>query len=328
MISPGDRCPNLVLGPAEAPWQLYDGACGRAVLLLDGTHPALSSHAVAAAVTNASAAGAEVYWLVPPAGAADPPPTGARAAPDLRGQAARLLQGEGGAGGGRIAAVALNRNHRVLAVCQEAAGLAELADTLAATLSQAADRRVTTAAPVLFVPQVFEPELCRELIAHFETGAHADSPMPGKDGGAGAVDPKAKVRKDLSLGDDPLGRRVSATLARRLLPEVQKAFFYRPTRFERPKLVRYDAEQGGHFHVHRDNPSPQTAHRRFAVSLNLNDDFEGGDLVFPEYDDRCYAPPAGGALVFGCAHAHAVRPVTAGRRHALITFLYHMPKDQ
>ena len=56
------------------------------------------------------------------------------------------------------------------------------------------------------------------------------------------------------------------------------------------------------------------------MSLNLNDDFEGGELVFPEYAAVRVSPPAGAAAVFSCSLLHAVGPVTRGRRYALTTF--------
>ena len=74
------------------------------------------------------------------------------------------------------------------------------------------------------------------------------------------------------------------------------------------------------FGAHRDNGAPTTADRAFAVSLNLNDDFEGGELVFPEYAGVRVSPPAGGAAVFSCSLLHQVLPVTRGRRFVLTTF--------
>ena len=66
-----------------------------------------------------------------------------------------------------------------------------------------------------------------------------------------------------------------------------------------------------------------TAHRRFAVSINLNaEEFEGGDLRFPEFGPRTYRPPTGGAVVFSCSLLHEATPVTQGRRYAFLPFLY------
>ena len=74
--------------------------------------------------------------------------------------------------------------------------------------------------------------------------------------------------------------------------------------------------------MHRDNTFQEGLHRRFALTLNLNDDYDGGCLVFPEYGNHLYRPRKGEALVFSCSALHQVTPVTAGRRFVLITFFF------
>ena len=76
------------------------------------------------------------------------------------------------------------------------------------------------------------------------------------------------------------------------------------------------------FRAHRDNTTKGTAHRRYAVSINLNDDFDGGEVVFPEYSSKGIKAPRGGAVVFSCSLLHAVTQVTRGRRFAFLPFLY------
>jgi predicted 2-oxoglutarate/Fe(II)-dependent dioxygenase YbiX len=84
----------------------------------------------------------------------------------------------------------------------------------------------------------------------------------------------------------------------------------------------YEAS-AGHFKPHRDNTTKGTAHRRFAVTINLNaGEYEGGDLRFPEFGNRTYRAPTGGAIVFSCSLLHEATPVTAGRRYAFLPFLY------
>ena len=64
------------------------------------------------------------------------------------------------------------------------------------------------------------------------------------------------------------------------------------------------------------------AHRRFAVSVNLNaEDFEGGTLRFPEFGDQRYCAATGAALVFSSSLLHEALPVTAGRRFVVLGFL-------
>ena len=108
----------------------------------------------------------------------------------------------------------------------------------------------------------------------------------------------------------------------RVAPEIEKLFFMPITRMERYIIGCYTAEDGGHFHAHRDNTTRGTAHRRVAVSVNLNEDFDGGEVSFPEYGQRSFKPPVSGAVVFSCSLLHAVSKVTRGRRYAFLPFLY------
>ena len=63
--------------------------------------------------------------------------------------------------------------------------------------------------------------------------------------------------------------------------------------------------------------------RKFACSINLNaEEFEGGDLRFPEFGSRTYRPPTGGAVIFSCSLLHEATPVTRGRRYAFLPFFY------
>ena len=63
-------------------------------------------------------------------------------------------------------------------------------------------------------------------------------------------------------------------------------------------------------------------YKRQAVTINLNKDYDGGDLVFPEFGRRVYRAPPGGAVVFSCGALHQVTPMTRGQRYAFLAFLY------
>jgi predicted 2-oxoglutarate/Fe(II)-dependent dioxygenase YbiX len=92
---------------------------------------------------------------------------------------------------------------------------------------------------------------------------------------------------------------------------------------ERYIIGCYYSATGGHFRPHRDDTTKGTAHREFALSINLNDDFDGGEVGFPEYGTRTFKPPAGGAVIFSCSLLHWVSPVTRGCRYAFLPFLYN-----
>jgi predicted 2-oxoglutarate/Fe(II)-dependent dioxygenase YbiX len=132
-----------------------------------------------------------------------------------------------------------------------------------------------------------------------------------------------KRRRDVTIHDDAFKRELRGYLANRLAPEIAKAFQFGVTRLERYIVACYDAREGGYFRPHRDNETLGTAHRKFAVSINLNaEEFDGGDLRFPEFGPRTYRPPTGGAVVFSCSLQHEATPVTRGRRYAFLPFLY------
>lgn len=183
-------------------------------------------------------------------------------------------------------------------------------------------------APVLIVPRVFEPAFCTRLIEAFRTGGGAPSGfMRDIDGQTVLVhDQSHKRRSDHSITDEALREQVRARMVRRLSPQIARAFAFTPTRMERYLIARYDAADSGFFRAHRDNTTKGTAHRRFAVTINLNAEaYDGGDLAFPEYGGRTYRAPTGGAVVFSCSLLHEARPVTRGERYAFLPFLYDEP---
>jgi predicted 2-oxoglutarate/Fe(II)-dependent dioxygenase YbiX len=179
-------------------------------------------------------------------------------------------------------------------------------------------------APVLVLPNVFEEDLCRRLIDLYEADGGAESGFMQDVGGKTMLvhDHNHKRRRDYIIEDDVLQRTLMGRIQRRVVPEVRKVHQFKVTRMERYIVSCYRAEDSGHFRAHRDNTTLGTAHRRFAVSVNLNAEFEGGEIGFPEYGPRRFKPPPGGAVVFSCSLLHAVSKVTSGQRYAFLPFLY------
>jgi predicted 2-oxoglutarate/Fe(II)-dependent dioxygenase YbiX/peroxiredoxin len=186
-------------------------------------------------------------------------------------------------------------------------------------------RTATMQAPILIVPHIFEPEFCKRLIDGYEdNGGQESGYMQEKNGKTVlVVDYNHKRRTDWVIPDENLQGEVRSRILRRLVPEIRKAYQFQVTRMERYLVACYDAAVEGHFNPHRDNTTKGTAHRRFAVSINLNpDEYEGGDLVFAEFGQARYRPPLGGACVFSCSLLHEATRVTAGKRYAFLPFLY------
>lgn len=181
-----------------------------------------------------------------------------------------------------------------------------------------------TFAPVLLVPRIFEPAFCEQLISEYDRiGGEPSGFMREVDGITRLIsDVNHKRRSDAHLEEGPLREQTRVRIQRRLMPQIHKAFQFRVTRMERYLVACYDAESGGYFRPHRDNTTKGTAHRRFAVSINLNQDFDGGNLRFPEFGPRTYRAPLGGAVVFSCSLLHEATAVTRGKRYAFLPFLY------
>jgi predicted 2-oxoglutarate/Fe(II)-dependent dioxygenase YbiX len=178
--------------------------------------------------------------------------------------------------------------------------------------------------PILIIPDVFEPALCRLLIEGYEKhGGESSGFMRDEaDKSVTSFNDSFKVRRDWHIDSPKLSEAIGARFQRRVVPEIQKAYNFHVTHMERHVVSCYDASEGGHFAPHRDNTSIAGAHRRFACSLNLTDDYQGGYLRFPEFGPQVYRPLAGACVIFGCALLHQATKVTEGKRYAFLPFLH------
>ncbi|MDX2074577.1 MAG: GlcNAc-transferase family protein [Alphaproteobacteria bacterium] len=175
---------------------------------------------------------------------------------------------------------------------------------------------ISETAPVLIVPEVFSPDLCDELIEAFRKG----NTFQGEVGSKGYVS-TAKVREDFIVPDD-LRAKIDLKLSRSLFPEIEKIFGFKVAARENYKIGVYRGDKAGFFAQHRDNFDEAMGYRRVAMTLHLSDDYEGGGLRFPEYDDRTYRPARGSAIVFSGSALHEACKVTKGERFVLIGFMH------
>jgi hypothetical protein len=184
--------------------------------------------------------------------------------------------------------------------------------------------------PVLMLSDVFSKADCQRLINVFAMQGQVFV-EPGHDTlPAGNGDYKQKIpeygrkdRIDHWIRQPETNAFIDDRLSRRLFPEIQKSFQYKITRREAYRIGSYTGERGGELHGHRDNTKAKVAHRRFACSINLNtEQFEGGELRFPEFGNQLYRPETGASITFSCSLLHEPLHVTKGRRFVLLAFLY------
>lgn len=312
----GDRVPNArLLDPWGNPVPLY-GLLPVGPCLLLAAKPAAAERlqplaaaertvGVVAAAPQAAGQSASAMGLVWPL-LADP-----------SGDFVRLLAADAPA-----VALLLDANQRVLKVFRDPeAGL----QALAALLDDGPPAgRPPQTAPVLLIPDVLSRTQCAALIALWRTSNEAGE-VGSSDAAGGTVNRVTERRRcrDHTIRDVALNRAVGRQVARRIAPEIAKAFAFQIANGENYYIVGYEAARGDFFRPHRDNVSPAFAHRRFAMTLSLNaGDYRGGGVRFPEYDPTPIDPPCGGAVIFSCSLLHEAVEVQAGTRFILSNFFW------
>ncbi len=317
LIARGERAPDFALprDGGEGRARFYGLVGGRpAVLVLAGDGEATVADLVAR-LTSSIGDGTDVHVV------ARFPVDGH---PDAFHDADGNVHDAYGAAGDEPVVVVLDPNLRVVAT--------EVAGDLQASVTAVAhavpgpamdDGLAPRLAPVLFVPNALAVELCEELIDRWSTGGSVETGVETIVEGERAeiTDVRRKRRRDHTVTDQQLLRALTQHIGGRVFPELAKAFAFQAGGFEGFKIGCYTAEDRGYFEPHRDNLSAATAHRRFGLTVNLNDDYAGGELRFPEYGATRYRPAAGEALVFSGTHLHEVLPVDRGRRFVLLSFV-------
>ncbi|HET7593796.1 MAG TPA: redoxin domain-containing protein [Stellaceae bacterium] len=227
--------------------------------------------------------------------------------------------------------VVLRPNQHVAAILKDTPG-AQPRAALGVVERLAAQRQPITMAPhppVLIVPDVLSRDDCRRLIKIYETrGKTFVEPKHGDD--KMTTDYKMRIpeygrndRIDHWLVEADTNAFIDGRLQTRLFPEIRRAFQYRITRREMMRIGCYTGSRGGELHGHRDDSEPIVAHRRFATSINLNtEEYEGGELRYPEFGDQRYRPETGAAIVFSCSLLHEAMHVVSGTRYVLLAFLF------
>lgn len=226
--------------------------------------------------------------------------------------------------------IVLRRNHHVAGILK-----GEPETQVAATLSllegMARERKASLMdvhPPVLLVPEALSRRDCARLIEIYETQGQTFVPPGTAKDFFGGADYKMRIPEHMRedrIDHFSYDKGVLALLVNqlnRITPEIFKAFHYRITKYETMRMACYQGRRGGYSHGHRDNIAP-FFHRRFAMSINLNtEEFEGGELRFPEFGDQRYRPQTGTAIIFSSSLLHEAMHVTSGRRFVLLAFLF------
>tara|TARA_B100000963_G_scaffold192388_2_gene167472 strand:- start:34 stop:657 length:624 start_codon:yes stop_codon:yes gene_type:complete len=93
---------------------------------------------------------------------------------------------------------------------------------------------------------------------------------------------------------------------------------------ERPQLLNYKQNSKG-YDWHTDIGLGMASTRKISITVNLNDNYEGGNLQF--FSDKTYDfnPPRGDAIAFPSFLPHRVTPITKGERWSLVAWIGGQP---
>ena len=112
--------------------------------------------------------------------------------------------------------------------------------------------------------------------------------------------------------------------------EIERIYYYYKIKFpqmhskliDQIDLLKYS--EGGKYEVHTDQYSDTPRH--LSIIINLNDDYEGGDLVFTDQqrkEIKRFKLGKGSVIFFpsNFMYPHSIRPITKGTRYSIIAWL-------
>ena len=173
------------------------------------------------------------------------------------------------------------------------------------------------------MPRVFDFPLCETLIKFYDKLGGEESGFCSTSTGRPRVW-SIIASNGAVISPSPIrycAEAIRDQIVRRLVPAIGQFFQFQATRIDRYIVACYDSAVGGHFYRHRDNVNVGAQHRRFAVTVNLNRDYQGCDMVLRNSAAALIAR-RWAAPWCSCGALHQVTPVTSGRRYAFLAFLY------
>ena len=112
--------------------------------------------------------------------------------------------------------------------------------------------------------------------------------------------------------------------------EIERIYTFYKAKF--PKMMSSKINQidllkyspGGKYEIHTDHFT--TSIRALSIIINLNDDYEGGDLIFTDQSEKEIKrlKLGKGSIVFfpsNFMYPHSIQPITKGTRYSIVAWL-------
>lgn len=185
---------------------------------------------------------------------------------------------------------------------------------------------------ILIRPKVINEQGLQEIINHIRSSDATDLSVfdPQKSNSTGGTEwiVDKKMRDTQIVDYLPIQDKI-IDLFKNTVKEIINPFYgVEISESEVPQMLSYGI--GGHYRPHIDGESlwqtpegdliwKKSIDRDLSIVMFLNDDFEGGDFVFPDLKVRV-RPEPGMMVCFPSNHhyKHGVEPVTKGHRYSIV----------
>jgi len=112
--------------------------------------------------------------------------------------------------------------------------------------------------------------------------------------------------------------------------EIERLYIYYKSKFPKMNSERINQidllkySPGGKYEIHTDHFT--NAPRHLSIIMNLNDEYEGGDLIFTdqrEQEIKRYKLGKGTIVFFpsNFMYPHSIQPITKGNRYSIVAWL-------
>lgn len=126
--------------------------------------------------------------------------------------------------------------------------------------------------------------------------------------------------KALSLTDNDIARPVIDALNERI-----QALFIDTTQYIQTGFIIRGSSELAPKEMHRDDVDLSSPTGRcdctYGIVMYLNDDFTGGELVYPELDLE-YSPKRGSLVIHRAGELHGVKKIHDGMRYSMTAFMW------
>lgn len=175
----------------------------------------------------------------------------------------------------------------------------------------------------LLMTYVQQARMADSLVSNFQDDAQGDEVE-------WVINRDVRHTQEVALSDE-IAQKLRDIDATSIATVINPYFGIKIRDAEPPQILHYGV--GGHYIPHVDSETlykdeidlamwEKTLDRDLSVVYFLNDDFEGGELVFPAFD-LTIKPEAGMLVCFPSDHhyVHGVNAVTNGRRYTIVNWM-------